>query len=146
MSKKKMQRYWLQLPYISVSKGMKQRIHINVTKDLFSFFQIYLDRGVFFYLVPSVKVLSMELVPPNREKCLAGAEMVWTGRQTHLISHQLISNSMVPWRLQKCSLNTLRIYNPMQCLIHLKTSLSMLKRSPITSMPTTLVSGIWSET
>ena len=24
----------LQLPYISVSKGMKQRIHINVTKDL----------------------------------------------------------------------------------------------------------------
>ena len=75
---------------------MKQRIHINVTKDLFSFFQIYLDRGVFFYLVPSVKVLSMELVPPNREKCLAGAEMVWTGCQTHLISHQLISGSMVP--------------------------------------------------
>ena len=86
----------LHLPYISVSKGMKQRIHINVTKDLFSFFQIYLDRGVFFYLVPSVKVLSMELVPPNREKCLAGAEMGWTGRQTHLIAHQLISNSMVP--------------------------------------------------
>ena len=55
----------LHLPYISVSKGMKQRIHINVTKDLlFVFSCLFRSWGVF--LFGSVGK-SVELVPPNRQ-------------------------------------------------------------------------------